>query len=212
MTILLILIVASGLVHIVSDYKERWNLTYIFKPLTMALIIGLLIFKSDLEVAYNKWILIGLVFSLVGDVFLMLRPQKFISGLLSFLVAHLCYVYAFYQSVKGNDIHWLALSLLPLGLIYLAILWKYLGKYRLPVIAYFVAIGSMLFFASALLIVEMSLMSKYALVGAILFAISDGILARRKFVKPMKYGQFYIMTSYFTAQTLLALSAVHYWS
>ncbi|NVJ65434.1 MAG: lysoplasmalogenase [Gammaproteobacteria bacterium] len=205
-------IIVSGTAHIVADYKQKWSLTYLFKPLTMLLIIGLLLLKADLEVSYNQWILLGLVFSLVGDIFLMLRPQKFIAGLVSFLVAHLCYVYAFYQGLIGNDISWLAAVLLPIGIIYLAILWKHLGKYLWPVVAYFMAIGAMLFFASALFLVEMSLMTKLALLGAILFAISDAILAWRKFVKPLKYGQFYVMATYFSAQTLLTLSAIHYWT
>jgi len=212
MSIFLIIISIVAILHIVSDVKQKWLLTYIFKPLTMLIVIGLVLVKTDLEVSYNQWILVGLVLSLIGDIFLMLRPQKFIAGLVSFLMAHLCYVYAFFQSTQGNDIHWLASLLLPFGLIYLAILWKHLGKYRAPVLAYFIAIGSMLFFASAMFIVEMSLMSKYAFIGAILFAISDGVLAWRKFVKSMKYGQFYVMSTYFSAQTLLALSAVHYWS
>lgn len=207
-----VLIFLSAAAHIVCDLKQRWTLTYIFKPLTMLLIIGLLIFKSDLEVAYNQWILVGLLLSLVGDVFLMLRPQKFTAGLVSFLLAHLAYIYAFYQATAGNFISSLAAILLPIGAIYLAVLWKHLGKYRWPVLTYFIAIGAMLFFASALFIAEMSLMSKYALLGATLFALSDSILAWRKFVKPMKYGQLYIMASYVTAQTLLALSAVYYWN
>lgn len=212
MTLFLTAIIASGLGHIFSDYKEKWSLTYIFKPLTMLIIIGMVFVKADLEIEYSQWILLGLGLSLIGDIFLMLRPQKFIAGLVSFLLAHLAYCYAFYQSLIGNDIHWLAGVLLPFGLIYLVILWKHLKSYKIPVLCYFLAIGTMLFLATALLIVEVSLMSKYALVGAILFAISDGILAWRKFAKPMKYGQFYVMTTYFAAQTLLALSAVYYWS
>ena len=39
--------------------------------------------------------LAGLLFSLVGDVSLMLPNERFIQGLVSFLVAHLCYIVAF---------------------------------------------------------------------------------------------------------------------
>ncbi len=206
------LIVILGLVHILSDYYEKWSLTYLFKPLTMLFILALVWFKADMELAYSRWIICGLFLSLIGDIFLMLRPQRFIEGLVSFLLAHIAYIFAFYDSVKGNNISWLAFSLLPFGLIYLAYLWKHLGKYRFPVLSYFITIGLMLFFASALFIVEMSSMAKFALAGAILFAISDGVLAFRKFVKPLAFGQFYVMITYVAAQTLIALSAVYYWN
>ncbi|WP_251359161.1 lysoplasmalogenase [Kangiella sp. TOML190] len=212
MTLLFIAIFLSALAHILADYHQKWTLTYLFKPLTMLLIMALVLLKADLAVVYNRWILLGLALSLIGDMFLMLRPQRFIAGLVAFLLAHIAYVMAFYSSVQGNDISWLASLLLPFGLIYLGILWKYLNNYRWPVVGYFVAIACMLFFASALLLIEMSHMAKLAFFGAMLFAISDGILAWRKFKRPLKYGQFYIMTSYFAAQTLIALSAIHYWS
>ncbi len=208
--ILFVAIAISGFAHILSDLKQKWSLTYIFKPLTILIIIVMVIFYSDLEIAYIQWVLFGLLFSLLGDIFLMLRPQKFIPGLISFLIAHLFYIYAFWQSLQGNDIYWLAMFVLPIGGIYLLILWKHLGKYRWPVVAYFIAISSMLYLAVALFLVEMSIMASYALLGAVLFAISDGILAWRKFVKPVKYGQLYVMTSYYTAQCLIALSAVYY--
>lgn len=195
----------------VSDYKEKWGLTYIFKPLTMLLIMGLLIGYGDLSNIYSQWILAGLSISMVGDVFLMLRPQKFIAGLVSFLVAHVLYVIAFYLGVRGNQISWYAMAMIPFGLMYFVFLSRYLGSLRIPVAGYFIAISAMLFFASALFLIEMSLMAKLALMGAILFAVSDGILAYRKFVKPIKYGQFYVMSTYFSAQTFIALSTVYFW-
>ena len=210
--VMLVVIAVSGLLHIISDYKEKWTLTYVFKPLTMIFIIGLLVAKADLEDVYTRWVLAGLIASLIGDIFLMLRPQRFIAGLASFLIAHVLYVLAFYSSVQGSAISWLALVFIPFAAIYLVYLWSKLGSYRWPVVGYFMAIGSMLFFASALFIVEMSLMSKYALVGALLFALSDGVLAYRKFVKPFKAGQAIIMTTYFAAQVLIALSAVYLWA
>ena len=44
---------------------------------------------------YAGFILAGLVFSLAGDVFLMLPSDQFMAGLVSFLIAHLFYIAAF---------------------------------------------------------------------------------------------------------------------
>ncbi|NIW49240.1 MAG: lysoplasmalogenase, partial [Gammaproteobacteria bacterium] len=38
------------------------------------------------------YFLIGLALSLAGDIFLMLPDEKFIAGLVSFLLAHLAYI------------------------------------------------------------------------------------------------------------------------
>lgn len=206
------LIAVSGLAHIISDYREKWSLTFIFKPLTMLIIISMVLIFADLTTAYTQWIVAGLVLSLIGDVFLMLRPQRFMAGLASFLLAHILYVIAFYDSVSTAAWSWIAGWFLPVALIYLAVLWKHLKKYRWPVVGYFMAIGAMLFFAGTLLLTEFSIMSKLAFLGALLFALSDGVLAWRKFVKPLKFGQLFIMATYFSAQTLIALSAVYYWN
>ncbi|MCD6285147.1 MAG: hypothetical protein J7M39_04450, partial [Anaerolineae bacterium] len=42
------------------------------------------------------WFVVALVFSLAGDIFLMLPDEKwFVPGLLAFLVGHLCYIVGF---------------------------------------------------------------------------------------------------------------------
>jgi len=48
--------------------------------------------------------------------------------------------------------------------------------------------------------------STYAFLGAMLFVISDSILAYNKFVKTFKLAEFFIMLSYWSALVLLALS------
>src|SRR5574340_1118363 len=45
------------------------------------------------------WFGLGLVFSLIGDVFLMLPPSYFMAGLGAFLVVHIAYIIGFNQSL-----------------------------------------------------------------------------------------------------------------
>lgn len=60
-------------------------------PGTMLLIILLAIFGSEFESTFSHWVVIALIFSCVGDVFLMLHEKWFLAGLVSFLLAHLLY-------------------------------------------------------------------------------------------------------------------------
>ena len=79
-----------------ANYRgPRW-LLYCCKPLTTILLLALALTagRSDNR-AYTALICLGLLCSLVGDVCLMLPQDRFIAGLLSFLLAHLAYIAAF---------------------------------------------------------------------------------------------------------------------
>src|SRR5512147_2406717 len=94
-TILLATAVACAL-HLRAAYRgPRWQV-YLFKPLTTTLLFGLAAALPPAHgSAYRLAILVGLVFSLAGDVFLMLPRDRFLAGLASFLAAHLAYIAAF---------------------------------------------------------------------------------------------------------------------
>src|SRR5699024_12654713 len=68
----------------------------VLKPGTMALIIILAAYNSALDSAFGMWVVVALIFSVIGDVFLMLEDKWFVHGLFSFLVAHLVYIEAFW--------------------------------------------------------------------------------------------------------------------
>src|SRR5690625_7519830 len=61
----------------------------------MALIIVLALYGSKLDTTFSKWVVVALLFSVVGDVFLMLEDKWFVHGLASFLMAHLFYIGGF---------------------------------------------------------------------------------------------------------------------
>ena len=79
-----------------GEYRGPRALVYAAKPLATLLILALACLApagADPRVA--RWIFLGLVCSLAGDVLLMLPSDRFAAGLASFLVAHLCYIAAF---------------------------------------------------------------------------------------------------------------------
>ena len=207
MNFLLLLIVLSGLLHITGLYVKSPSLKYIFKPLTTLLIIFLAIQQGGQSCSqYKMLILGGLVFSLVGDVFLMLPRERFIAGLVSFLVAHLFFITAF--TLHGGPFwNWFYLApvVVYFGLLS-NILLKHTGKMTLPVVVYSLVILFFAWQAGGRYDFEPSLQTAYGLLGAVLFVFSDSLLAYNKFVKPLRWAPAGIMVLYWGALVFLTLS------
>ncbi|NIS79554.1 MAG: lysoplasmalogenase, partial [Anaerolineales bacterium] len=109
------LVVISASLHLRAEYLGPLSDVYIFKPLTMILILGLATrVTNGAWTRYRRWIVGGLVVSLVGDVLLMLPQDLFVPGLVAFLVAHLMYIAAFrVDRIWGRIDLW---SLVPFAL------------------------------------------------------------------------------------------------
>ncbi|MBN1893222.1 lysoplasmalogenase [bacterium] len=194
---------------ILGRYRKRNRLVWIFKPLTMALIIALPVLAARRPYApYLCWILAGLLFSLAGDVFLMLRRERFIAGLASFFAAHLFYIAAF---VGFESFHWSPLFLIffsVYGVIIYRFLSPHLGHYKRPVLAYVIVIVIMGWRAWARWDLLRSDAALTAACGALLFILSDSILAWNRFRQPFRSAEALKFAAYFSAQWMIAMSAV----
>ena len=205
--LLIALTAASALLCIGGHYLGRPWLVYVFKPLTMVWVIALAVQADGATTPlYVGLVIAGLLFSLTGDVFLMLPSDRFVQGLASFLVAHLFYVVAF---ASDGGAAGPPLALLPYavagGLAY-AWLRPGLGRMGLPVACYVVAICAMAGFALARWLGAPGPGTLLALVGASLFVISDAVLAANRFRTPFSAAQALILSTYFAGQCLIALS------
>lgn len=181
--------------------------TYVFKPLTTALILVLaLSAPSPVSSAYQTAVVFGLIFSLAGDIFLMLPSDRFVAGLASFLIAHGFYIAAFHPAA-GSALSAAALfPFLLYGAILLRVLWPHLGRLGGPVLLYAAALLVMGWQAAEQHLAVSSSATFAALVGAVLFVVSDSVLALNRFARPFRAAQPVVLTTYFTAQWLIALS------
>jgi len=205
--ILTVLVFGSAILTILAAYYGPQRIHYLFKPLTIIFII-LIALQSKFPTSsfYKYAIIAGLLFSLAGDIFLMLPRDRFIPGLVSFFVAHLFYIAAFIFE-SGQDLPNLsAMPFVIYGILMLRLLWPHLGKMRLPVLAYVLIILMMGWTATGRWIWTMKAGSLFTFLGAILFIISDSMLAVDRFKGRFKGAQAYILTTYFAAQWLIALS------
>lgn len=198
-----IITLISAIITIYAKLRENELLQFIFKPLTMIAIILLVFFNSSSPMSfYEKAILTGLIFSTIGDVFLIKDKQFFVQGLVSFLIGHICYIVAFWTNP-----HWLSLIFyLTYIFFFLSILWKDLGKLKIPVIIYSTAIALMSWMALSRTIENHNHHTFHAFLGSFMFVISDSLLAYNKFKKPFRFAHLFILGTYFLAQWLIALS------
>jgi len=197
----------SGGVYIWAARAGSPTLRYIFKPLTTVLILALALLLPDaVSPLYRALIAIGILFSLGGDIFLMLPRDAFVWGLASFLVAHLFYIAA-YISRAGLQMNWLLLAPFVLyGAVLLYLLLPHIGAVRVPVILYAVVLMAMGWQAAALWWAVRDTAALLAMAGALLFIASDSILALDKFRAPIPQRDLLIMSTYYGALLLIAWS------
>ncbi|MBA3766634.1 MAG: lysoplasmalogenase [Acidobacteria bacterium] len=202
------LVFISAILHLRAEYMGPRRHVYFFKPLTMFFII-LIAWQTKNSVSsfYKYAIICGLAFSLAGDIFLMLPSDRFISGLVSFLLAHLFYIAAFtFEGARSPGVL-VAVPLLIYGALMLRILLPHLGSMKAPVVIYMLVILLMAWQAlNRWMATAEEQGSALALVGALLFVVSDSLLALNRFKSRFRGAQAYIMSTYFMAQWLIALS------
>jgi uncharacterized membrane protein YhhN len=204
MTITLsIIALISAILTIYANLQKNEKLQFIFKPLTMLAIILIAFFNSSTPITfYQTMILVGLIFSTVGDVFLIKDKQFFVQGLVAFLIGHICFVIAFYTTPN-----WLSLiAYLAYVVFFLNILWRDLGSLKIPVIVYSLALAAMSWFALSRTIENHNHHTFHAFLGSLMFIISDSLLAYNKFKSPIPLSSVWILATYFLAQWLIALS------
>jgi uncharacterized membrane protein YhhN len=180
---------------------------YIFKPLTTVTIIIIALIALQPPAFQYKWmILFGLGFSLIGDILLMLPQDLFLFGLIAFLVAQIFYTIAF-SSVKGFYTSVIgAIPFLIFGLIMGFFLWPNLGEMRIPTIVYLVVILVMGWQAFGQWRQTGERRALLAFVGALLFILSDSLLAINRFATPLELARLLVLGTYYPAQWLISLS------
>lgn len=197
-----LIILTLGLVYIFIVPEEPFTFKLFFKLLPMIVILFYAFRNAPKDKKWAHWfIILGLIFSMIGDATL----HWFLVGLGAFFIAHVCYVIGFFMVAKFTKKR--ILSAIPIG-IYAILFGIFLipslmkaGEQALilPVIAYIIVISLMLFAA-------ISTGNRPAQVGALLFVISDSILAWNMFIGTIPLETALVMLPYYTAQFLIAVS------
>jgi uncharacterized membrane protein YhhN len=213
------LLLAGGLAitHWVCRWYEWKWIGTITKPSVMIAII-VWSWGSNGWQGGMKWFGFGLLFSLAGDIFLMLKVRWFLWGTAAFLGAHLCYFLGFnapnFILYPSRFLAWLPFFGLDLFfIIYITRIGSAKSERStlLPLIGsvYFTMISLMCASAwSTLLRPDWAL--KAAVLGAsgaLLFLISDSILIFNRFLRQVAHAHFWVMISYYLAQITITAGA-----
>lgn len=160
--------------------------------------------------AYERWIVIGLVLGAAGDIALLGKSSRaFLVGLGAFLLGHIAYIVAFAQlAAPATWIDVRAIAPIIVGGTALYLLWQRLGDMRVPVIAYVLAIITMMAAALAAARIAPIPDTNRALlvIGAALFFVSDLAVARDKFVGASFINRAWGLPAYYAGQLLIAWS------
>ena len=158
---------------------------------------------------YSRRVLIGLVFSCLGDICLVWPDKYFELGLLMFAVAQVQYARAFgFRPLKPY--HGGATAVV--GAMLFLLLSRFIDGIMLYLVAgYITLIATMLWRAIARVELMDDLWTWTKLCGcggAVLFVMSDTVIALNKFACPIPFQHQIIMLTYYAAQLGITLSVV----
>jgi uncharacterized membrane protein YhhN len=203
-TILLLVAAALAVTDWYAVERQDLRLEFVAKPgATLALALT----AATLDAAHTDTqvlFVVALVASLAGDVFLMLR-DRFVAGLASFFVAQVLYAVGF--ALHGGSTADYLIGVLVAGVIVAPLAVRFVRALRAsglhalvwPLVAYMGAIAAML-------VTAIGSGSWFGIVGALLFVISDALIAETRFVRDRPHARLAIMVTYHLALAGLVLS------
>jgi uncharacterized membrane protein YhhN len=197
---------------------KKWvKIKYITKPAVPLALIFWLILNGGFQ-GQLIFFVIGLIFSIAGDIFLMLPNEKFIAGLVSFLFAHIAFILGFSSGIPNFSAPGLILLIL-VGLNAFEIYRRISNGLRsrgqesfiTPVLIYAIVISLMLVSALLTMVGPNSEWNPFPSMmvsfGALFFVFSDTLLAWNKFVNPIKFGDIFVIVTYHLALITITLGA-----
>lgn len=201
-TTLLAVAAVAAVVDWVAVGRGLRRVELVAKPAATLAILGAAATLDAARPAAQRWFVVALAAALVGDVFLMLGPRRFVAGLGSFLLAHLAFIGGL---LDGGARHlWVAapVAAVALGLgtrLVRALRQGGHGALVGPVVAYVVVIAAMV-------TVALASGNAVAATGAVAFLVSDAMIGEQRFVRPRRAYPVAIMVTYHAALVLLVLS------
>lgn len=193
---LLTLAVPAAAFYFYALASDHALLGLLVKPIPVLALIAWL--STSRDTPYRRWIILGLVFSVLGDILLAIPKDLFVFGLAAFLCAHLAYLRGYGQLTRRPAYPALAFAVLVGGALFGLFASHGLGPLLIPVALYALAIGAMLWRALAC--------GGLAALGACAFVFSDSLIGIDRFVSPFAAAEYLIILAYWLGQWLIAAS------
>lgn len=213
LTVVFIVAVAVDITGIAANIAV---LHYFAKPLLLPVLIVLLATAIAAIAGKRIIMLAALFFSWVGDIFLLAEdknPLFFIFGLASFLTTHILYI-IYFLSIRNNQISLLKKQplliavVLAYGIALVWLLFPTLADLKIPVMVYAAVICTMLLCSLHIYLKANKPANMFFVLGALLFVLSDSLLAINKFYQPFAFAGVCIMLTYCAAQYFIVTGFV----
>ncbi|MGZ9235525.1 MAG: lysoplasmalogenase, partial [Anaerolineales bacterium] len=198
-----------ALLETIAVSRNLPRLEYIAKPAVMICLFLWLYTTTGLQ-GNTLWFGLGIVFSLLGDVLLMiLFDRMFLFGLTAFLFTHIFYTIGFWQELEMISA-WSFVLAVFIAVNVGRLLRRIIGEIRakgenslvIPAIGYGTIISAMLYAAMSTMYdpAWKTSAALFVSAGALLFYVSDVILAWMKFVAPIQHGRIWSIALYHLGQ------------
>lgn len=211
--LVLYLFFIDAILNLYSELTANQLLLYITKPLLISLLALWFYLTNQHSFSQTvKFVFIGLLFSVCGDVLLMFTAQAsifFLLGLISFLLAHCCYISGFlrYPAAQQGFVVRKTIFIIPF-LLFLILFNSFLynsipGGLKIPVLIYSTVIILMAIAALNLQTLFPKSAFQWLFAGVLCFLCSDSMLAIEKFktlFDSEKLSGFMIMITYISGQ------------
>ena len=195
------------------SFRRLLPAKYLLTPLVTfcVILMALLAIHSSGMTRYSTFILMGLVLSLVADTLLMIEEiNLFKHGLIFFLTAHCFYLGAFTIGYGFSPWHIAVLLALCAGIFFFyRKIYRASGAHHVSVLVYMLVLGAMLFFALSHVGDAGSTRPVLLPAGAVLFVVSDVVLAINAFIKKIPHSTVLTWSLYAPAQLFFALSCFY---
>jgi uncharacterized membrane protein YhhN len=214
-----VLLVGTILLMLVHWYAadRELPLQKLTKPGVMILLLAWFSLKGGWSAA-NLPFTLGLIFSLIGDSLLLWQQRFFLPGLISFLLAHVCYIIGFNLSLPAFNL-WTVVFIVVVALLWLRAYQAIRRQMdqspanqpmRLPVTVYTLVISLMILSALLCLTKADWTFNSALLVslGGGMFLVSDFFLALQHFGRSMLKGHVLVMITYHMAQLAIIAGVV----
>ncbi len=200
-----IAVVFSGWLSVDATYRgpawQRW----LFKPVTLLLLLALAAQAPVLTPA-GYLIILGLVATMVGDALLLLRDERMVYVIGAYFLSYLLYTIGFASQMTFSVFWPLPIVLLIIGVALIAVLWPRLAELRWPICTYIGMTVLMVWIAGEQYFALSNDHSLSLLAGTGFLLISTVLWLVSRFRYPFHAARAVIAASYFAGHFLIVRS------
>ena len=210
---MLVIFTITTTIHLYASYNKNQPLRNASKPWILLSLLGYYVYSVE---QIKLTVVLALVFSWIGDMFLILKGVKwFTIGGISFMISHFFFILSYIEFIEFSKLNTiLVITLISIFVISSCIIFKYLKPHLpkplfYPMLLYLIINGMMNCFAWFRSICASSGVAIITAIGALLFYISDSSLFFVRFDKNSKLKtHFLVMLTYSIGELLIVLGLV----